>query len=111
MKRIAATTLFSLAALLAQNAHAAQATLTWSINAPTATETRIERRQITQPETAAQQIAAVPAPTATWVDKSLTAGALYCYTVRSANANSISPPTTEVCMLAPATGIVIIYSQ
>jgi len=90
---------------------AAQVTLTWTINAPSATETRIERKLGTQPDADYAQITAVPSPTAVYIDKTVTPNTIYCWRLRSANPITVSVETPGVCLLAPITGIVLIYQQ
>lgn len=96
--------------ILVKLSFAAQATLTWTINAPTATETRIERREDPNPIATYAEITRVPAPTATYLDKGLIAGTLYCWRLRSASPSTTSTYSPEVCLFASITGIVVVYT-
>lgn len=82
----------------------------WIINAPSATETAIERRAENEPATNYKEIAAVPTPTRTYVDSSLTTGLIYCYRLRSRTPATTSFYSDEVCLLARITGVVLIYA-
>jgi hypothetical protein len=90
--------------------HAAQATISWTINAPAATDTAVERRQETAPAVPYAEIAAPKAPTSTYIDTGLTVGAIYCYRIRSRTQSTSSAYTGEVCILATPTGVTLIYT-
>jgi hypothetical protein len=93
-----------------QVVYGAQANLSWTINAPSATETHIERREDGQPASSYAEIAKILTPTTSYTDKGIVAGTLYCYRLRSTSPSSNSLYSGDVCMFAPITGIVLIYT-